>query len=108
MNIIQQGDQYYIPVTITQDGVAVTPSDISDVRIKIGHIMKTYEDGEVTYDDTRMVWLYPMTEAMSRELSGSIPFQVAIKSPDRAEYIYSGVSMVLFANSIIRDVWTDA
>lgn len=58
---MMQGDSYSLDIEIlTADGTAVTDEDVSNVEITIGHLRKTYADGDVRYADG--AWKFPMTQ----------------------------------------------
>lgn len=107
ISIIQQGDQYYIPVTIKLEDEPVTPDNVDDVRIQIGRFMKSYSAESVSYDSENGVWLYPVTEMETRTMLGETSFQVGIKvsGEDSDEFIYSPVATVVVSKSIIKESW---
>ena len=58
---MMQGDSYNLGIKILNNaGNPVTPDDISDVEISIGHLRKTYMNAELTYSDG--VWLFPLSQ----------------------------------------------
>ena len=103
--LIQQGDQYMIPVKIKRNGTEVTPTDVHDVRIKFGNFLKSYLNEEVQYADG--VWFFPITEDMSRVMLGQTSFQVGIKLSNESEFIYSPTVQVSVGKSIITEAWHD-
>lgn len=59
---MMQGDSYSLGFTVLNNaGVAVTPEDVLDVEIAIGHLAKTYRRGEVTFSDGK--WFFPLSQA---------------------------------------------
>lgn len=59
---MMQGDSYDLGFTVKNNaGSVVTPNDILDVEITIGHLSKTYRRGELTFVDDR--WRFPLTQA---------------------------------------------
>lgn len=60
---MMQGDSYGLSIEILKaDGSAVTLKDVSDVEITIGHLRKTYKNGEVTFDSDSGKWVFPLTQ----------------------------------------------
>ena len=58
---MMQGDSYSLGFTVLNNaGSAVTPEDIIDVEISIGHLRKTYSGGQVTFYDGR--WFFPLSQ----------------------------------------------
>lgn len=58
---MMQGDSYNLGIRILNNaGSTVTPDDVLDVEITIGHLRKTYSKAEVLYSDG--YWLFPLTQ----------------------------------------------
>lgn len=58
---MMQGDAYSLSFTVLNNaGSAVTPNDILDVEITIGHITKTYKKIQLLYENEK--WLFPLTQ----------------------------------------------
>lgn len=58
---MMQGDSYNLGFTVKNNaGVLVTPGDILDMEITIGHIRKTYRNLQITYRDGK--WLFPISQ----------------------------------------------
>jgi len=58
---MMQGDSYNLGIRILNNaGNPVTPEDVKDVEITIGHLRKTYRNAEVLYSDG--YWLFPLTQ----------------------------------------------
>lgn len=58
---MMQGDAYSIGFTVLNNaGSTVTPDDVIDVEISIGHLVKRYSNGQVTYFDGR--WFFPLSQ----------------------------------------------
>lgn len=58
---MMQGDSYNLGINILNNaGSPVTPDDVRDVEITIGHLRKTYLNAEVTYYDG--VWMFPLSQ----------------------------------------------
>lgn len=108
LNIITKGDQYYIPVIITLNSAAVTPENASDVRVKIGNYLQSYSDESLSYDTENRVWLFEMSEDMSRSFSRSEKFQVGVKFSNGSEFIYSRASEIPIGENIIGEMWGES
>lgn len=66
---MMQGDSYNLGIRILNNaGNPVTPEDIVDVEITIGHLKKTYLSAELIYAGG--LWLFPMNQ---RESFGYLP-----------------------------------
>ena len=60
---MMQGDAYGIRIKIlSESGTSITPSDVSEVEVTIGSLIKTYGSGDVTYDSTIDAWIFPLTQ----------------------------------------------
>lgn len=66
---MMQGDAYLLGINILNNaGLPVTPVDIDDVEITIGHIKKKYSDAALSYRDG--LWLFPLSQ---KETFGFMP-----------------------------------
>ena len=83
---MMQGDSYNLAFTVKNNaGAVVTPTDIQDMEITIGHIRKTYKNAQIVYMDGK--WLFPLNQ---EETFGYWP--KAVKSQIR----------ILWANGVIE------
>ena len=58
---MMQGDSYNLGFTVLNNAkTPVTPDDIQDLEITIGHIRKTYRNSQITYFNGQ--WLFPLTQ----------------------------------------------
>lgn len=58
---MMQGDSYNLGFTVLNNAdVPVTPNDIQDMEITIGHISKTYRNAQIIYMDGK--WLFPLSQ----------------------------------------------
>lgn len=75
---MMQGDSYGLEIEVlNDDGVAVTTADVSDMEITIGHLIKTYKSGEVTYSDGK--WFFPVTQEETFKFPpAAVPAQLRI------------------------------
>lgn len=66
---MMQGDAYMLGISILNNaGMPVTPADVEDIEITIGHIKKKYSDAALTYKNG--VWLFPLSQ---KETFGYLP-----------------------------------
>ena len=57
---MMQGDAYLLGISILNNaGMPVTPADVIDVEITIGHIQKKYSNASLSYADG--FWLFPVS-----------------------------------------------
>ncbi len=83
---MMQGDSYNLGIRILNNaGNPVTPADIKDVEITIGHLSKSYLNAQVIFHDG--LWLFPISQ---RESFGYMP--ASVKAQVR----------VLWANGIVE------
>ena len=74
---MMQGDSYLLGFSVINNaGVPVTPNDIRDMEITIGHMRKTYASGHLTFYEGR--WFFPLRQG---ETFGYTP--MAVKSQIR-------------------------
>lgn len=58
---MMQGDSYNLAFTVLNNAkVPVTPQDIQDMEITIGHIRKTYQKVQLTFENGK--WLFPLSQ----------------------------------------------
>ena len=76
---MMQGDAYLLGINILNNaGMPVTPVDVADVEITIGHITKRYSDSEVSFQSG--VWLFPLDQYETfRYLPAAPKAQVRVK-----------------------------
>ena len=61
---MMQGDSYNLGFTVKNNaGALVTPADILDVEITIGHLTKTYRNLQITHKNGK--WLFPLSQTES-------------------------------------------
>lgn len=61
---MMQGDAYYLGIRILNNaGFPVTPQDVKDVEISLGHLCKNYRRAELLYSDG--LWLFPLSQEES-------------------------------------------
>ena len=58
---MMQGDSYKLGIRILNNaGSLVTPVDVKDVEITIGHLRKTYMNAQLEYNDG--MWFFPLSQ----------------------------------------------
>lgn len=61
---MMQGDSYRLGFTVLNNAKSVvTPSDIKDMEITIGHIRKTYRNAQIVFKEGK--WLFPISQEES-------------------------------------------
>ena len=69
---MMQGDAYNLGIRILNNaGSPVTPDDVQDVEITIGHLRKTWLNAQLDYADG--LWLFPLSQ---KETFGYWPSEV--------------------------------
>lgn len=83
---MMQGDSYNLGIEILNNaGSPVTPDDVRDVEITIGHIRKTYRESEITYSGG--MWFFPVSQEDTFQM-----WPAAVKAQVR----------VLWANGVVE------
>lgn len=62
--MIKQGDAYNLEVKVTNSNYQLNLDDVDKVEIFIGDMIKTYP-GDVTYDEEKEVFLFPLFQGES-------------------------------------------
>ena len=66
---MMQGDAYLLGIRILNNaGSVVTPTDVADVEITIGHIKKKYSDAAISFHNG--LWMFPLSQ---KETFGYMP-----------------------------------
>lgn len=66
---MMQGDSYNLGIRIENNaGMPVTPADVIDVEITIGHLKKKYSDAALSFRDG--IWMFPLSQS---ETFGCLP-----------------------------------
>jgi hypothetical protein len=66
---MMQGDAYLLGINILNNaGMPVTPADVIDVEITIGHLKKKYSDAALSFHDG--VWMFHLSQS---ETFGCLP-----------------------------------
>jgi len=102
--MIIQGDQYYLPFTITDGETNITPQIASDVRIKFGELEFTYSKEEILFKDGK--WHCKLTQSDTLNMPKFIDAQVQVKFPTEPETIKNSIiKRIPIQKSIINEVW---
>ena len=62
--MIKQGDAYNLEVKVTNSNYQLNLDDVDKVEIFIGDMIKNYP-GDVTYDEEKEVFLFPLSQGES-------------------------------------------
>ena len=75
---MMQGDSYNLGIRILNNaGNPVTPDDVTDVEITIGHLSKTYKNAELTFHEG--MWMFPLSQQETfRYWPSSVKAQVRV------------------------------
>ena len=66
---MMQGDAYLLGINILNNaGMPVTPADVADVEITIGHLKKKYSAAELSFNNC--LWMFPLSQ---KETFGCMP-----------------------------------
>lgn len=76
---MMQGDSYLLGISILNNaGTPVTPADVADVEITIGHISKRFSDNQLTF--TNNLWMFPLDQNDTFDfLPAAMKAQVRVK-----------------------------
>lgn len=102
MSKLMQGDQYALPIAITQGETVITDANIDGLRVRFGRFEKRYP-GELTYSTTELAWMFPLTQSETLCMAGQTPMQVEIIIGD--SITRSNVMHVDAGYSIIKTKW---
>ena len=68
---MMQGDSYNLGIRILNNaGAPITPDDIIDIEITIGHLRKTYRNSQISYNDGR--WFFPLSQKETFSFTPSV------------------------------------
>ena len=76
---MMQGDSYLLGISILNNaGNPVTPADVADVEITIGHISKRLSDNQLSF--TNNLWMFPLGQDDTFDfLPAAMKAQVRVK-----------------------------
>lgn len=102
VTVITRGDEYLIPVVITQGDTVITDQNADGVKIGFDTAICSYPGGGLTFENG--TWLYPLTQELSLAMeSGEVDFQTQVKMGSNV--ITSKKQKVKVDDSIIQEVW---
>lgn len=81
-NLIMQGDELIIPISIKINKQPLDIDDIEAIQFTIGEITKVYrndEEGEVTYNPENQKFYFPLTQYETFSFNGPQECQIRIK-----------------------------
>ena len=110
---MQQGDSYALPFTCADsDNNPITPENCADFKVQVGTLAeKTWKGGTLIPQTENGaytgVWLYPLSQAETMQLSGGTPVQAQAKYAD-GTVLGTAVASFDVLSSIIRtDSWPE-
>ena len=104
MTQIVQGDQYIIPIKIIKGSSPLTPADVSDVRIQVGNLLKTYSKNEITFNTDTNEWQYSLSQEQTFDFEGEfVKVQVGVKVEN--DIVYSIAKSININDNIIVKEW---
>ena len=76
---MMQGDACLLGIRILNNaGEPVTPVDVTDVEITVGHLQKRYSDAAISFQDG--IWMFPLTQKETFAFRNAAPgAQVRVK-----------------------------
>lgn len=77
--VIYQADQYVIPFTIKHNNKIVTINDITNVKIAVGDIVRSYTEGNLAFDSTTSAWMFYVSKSETAKISGVVETQVEVE-----------------------------
>lgn len=101
--MIIQGDQYYLPFTITskKDGTKITPEIVAKVTIQLGEQIYSYPDNGLTYNEAK--WKLWLTKGTSQNFPKFIDAQISVEFNDEPTSIkHSIIKRIPIQKSLIR------
>ena len=99
--MITQGDQYYLPLTITaEDKTAITPDMVNGVLFQLGNVCFAYPNGGIEYNDGWNVWL---SQDQTKQFKKTELAQMAIQFKTNPKDIqHTGIKRIPVQESIIK------
>lgn len=81
-NLIMQGDQYLLPITIKYDGEYIDVDEVDVIQFTVGSLVKNYTndlESVVQYDSEKHQFGFPITQTESFAMNGPQDCQIRIK-----------------------------
>ena len=85
VNLIMQGDQYWLPFIITDEQEqSINVDNVETIEFCIGDLKRYFggQSGEVVYDNVNKQFLFPISQQESLEFAGQQRVQVRVKTID--------------------------
>lgn len=104
---IMQGDSYRVPIEITQDGVTLEPSMISDVEVCVGEAArKTYSGGDVVFDEDAGRWYIRLSqeETFSMNEDQEVMVRVKYRNTPYADVVGRRAGIINVTDTISKEV----
>ena len=100
--MITQGDQYYLPITITDsEGQTITPETTSGIIFQLGDNSYVYPNGGLYYDNGE--WKALLTSDQTNSLPPTVLAQLKVKFDTTPESILvSQIKRIPIQKSIIK------
>ena len=89
-----QGEQLTIPFSLKQDGHALTPEMISDLKVCVGSVSKKYSEDSVKFSGNKWSFLMRQKDTISME-PGTHDLVIHIKYPNEDILIRKIARMVI-------------
>ena len=75
---MMQADAYLLGIRILNNaGTTVTPQDVQEVEITIGHLKKRYGAAELTFQNG--LWMFPLSQQQTLSMVSTPKAQVRVK-----------------------------
>lgn len=95
-----QGDAYNIPIKLQVDGGIADISMFSEVEITIGNIRKTLSNNNISFDASKKVFLFPLSQKESFNLIvGEYIPEVRVKIAESDEVLGTKLEKILVVKS---------
>lgn len=102
-NALMQGDAFPIPVYVKIDGSVATKENIDALRIGIGPFTAKWPNG--TLDEQNGVWLFPLTQEQSYQLTpGLVDVQAQVRVGKYT--VGTAVTKVAVGKSLLKGAWS--
>lgn len=101
---IQRGNTYTIKITLTNDGVAVLPADISEIEVTFHKATKSYIGTDITYDAVNGVYIYSLTQAETFSLPDTFYYQTRVKFATgdvTSEAVQTGTAIDVLSKTVL-------
>lgn len=76
---MMQGDSYNIHIEILADDGVTDPTVFEDVEIVIGSLVKSMAKGQISYDESEKVFLFPLSQKETMNMPQKVTVQARVK-----------------------------